>query len=437
MKSSMFDFTEEDNLFLPMAERMRPTSIEEVYGQKHILSENKTLRKMIDKDKITSMVFFGPPGVGKSTVASIIAKKTKREYIKLNAVLSNVSEIREAIKKAEKNLSNEKKTILFIDEIHRFNKSQQDALLPAVENGTIILIGSTTQNPYFYLTNALLSRIMLFEFKNLEDEDIREAVVNAIKDKRGLGEEDIDVEDKAIDLIVKFSHGDVRKALTYLETSYLATQIDETKEKLTITEETVKDVTTKQALNFDEDEHYNTISAFIKSVRGSDPNAAIYYLARMLEAGEDPRYIARRLCILASEDIGLADPNALNIASSLLNIVEFIGMPEGRIPLAEVTIYLALCPKSNSAYNAINKALKDVRNGELYSIPNYLKDNNSASFDRKSNEDYKYPHDYPYHIIKQDYLEKGIRKNYYEAVEIGEERELKKRYEWIIKHIYD
>ncbi|MEI0796564.1 AAA family ATPase, partial [Brachyspira pilosicoli] len=182
----MFDFTEEDNSFLPMAERMRPTSIEEVYGQKHILSENKTLRKMIDKDKITSMVFFGPPGVGKSTVASIIAKKTKREYIKLNAVLSNVSEIREAIKKAEKNLSNEKKTILFIDEIHRFNKSQQDALLPAVENGTIILIGSTTQNPYFYLTNALLSRIMLFEFKNLEDEDIREAVVNAIKDKRGL-----------------------------------------------------------------------------------------------------------------------------------------------------------------------------------------------------------------------------------------------------------
>ena len=229
----------------------------------------------------------------------------------------------------------------------------------------------------------------------------------------------------------------MRKALTYLETSYLATQIDETKERLTITEETVKDVTTKQALNFDEDEHYNTISAFIKSVRGSDPNAAIYYLARMLESGEDPRYIARRLCILAAEDIGLADPNALNIASSLLNIVEFIGMPEGRIPLAEVTIYLALCPKSNSAYNAINKALKDVRNGELYSIPNYLKDNNSASFDRKSNEDYKYPHDYPYHIIKQDYLEKGIRKNYYEAVEIGEERELKKRYEWIIKHIYD
>lgn len=431
----MFDFIENDNSFLPMAERMRPTSIDEVYGQKHILSENKTLRKMIDKDKITSMVFFGPPGVGKSTVASIIAKKTKSEYIKLNAVLSNVSEIRESIKKAEKNLANSKKTILFIDEIHRFNKSQQDALLPAVENGTIVLIGSTTQNPYFYLTNALLSRIMLFEFRNLEDSDIKEAILKATTDKRGLGESDIAVENEAIDLIVKYSHGDVRKALTYLEAAFFVTQIDETKEKLTITEEIVKDVTSKQILNFDEDEHYNTISAFIKSVRGSDTNAAIYYLARMLESGEDPRYIARRLCILASEDIGLAEPEAINIASSLINIIEFIGMPEGRIPLAEVTIYLSLCPKSNSAYKAIDSAIRDIRNGELYSIPNYLKDNNSASFDKKSEEEYKYPHDFPYHIVKQDYLEKGIKKNYYNPVDIGEERELKKVYEWIMNHI--
>ena len=431
----MFDFIENDNSFLPMAERMRPTSIDEVYGQKHILSENKTLRKMIDKDKITSMVFFGPPGVGKSTVASIIAKKTKSEYIKLNAVLSNVSEIREAIKKAEKNLANSKKTILFIDEIHRFNKSQQDALLPAVENGTIVLIGSTTQNPYFYLTNALLSRIMLFEFRNLEDSDIKEAILKAIEDKRGLGESDIAVENEAIDLIVKYSHGDVRKALTYLEAAFFVTQIDETKEKLTITEEIVKDVTSKQILNFDEDEHYNTISAFIKSVRGSDTNAAIYYLARMLESGEDPRYIARRLCILASEDIGLAEPKAMNIVSSLISIVDFIGMPEGRIPLAEATIYLSLCPKSNSAYKAIDSAIRDIRNGELYSIPNYLKDNHSASFDKKSEEEYKYPHDFPYHIVKQDYLEKGIKKNYYNPVDIGEERELKKVYEWIMKHI--
>ena len=431
----MLDFTDSDNSFLPIAERMRPTSIEEVFGQKHILSENKTLRKMIDKDKITSMVFFGPPGVGKSTVASIIAKKTKSEYIKLNAVLSNVSEIREAIKKAEKNLANSKKTILFIDEIHRFNKSQQDALLPAVENGTVILIGSTTQNPYFYLTNALLSRIMLFEFRNLEDSDIKEAIIKAVSDKRGLGENDIAIEDLAVDLIVKYSHGDVRKALTYLEAAFFVTQIDETKEKLTITEDIVKDVTSKQTLNFDEDEHYNTISAFIKSVRGSDPNAAIYYLARMLEAGEDPRYIARRLCILASEDIGLAEPKAMNIVSSLISIVDFIGMPEGRIPLAEATIYLSLCPKSNSAYKAIDSAIIDIRNGELYSIPNYLKDNHSASFDKKSEEEYKYPHDYPYHIVKQNYLEKGIKKNYYKPVDIGEERELKKVYEWITKHI--
>lgn len=431
----MFDFTDYDNSFLPLAERMRPISIEEVYGQKHILSENKTLRKMIDKDKITSMVFFGPPGVGKSTVASIIAKKTKSEYIKLNAVLSNVSEIREAIKKAEKNLMNLKKTILFIDEIHRFNKGQQDALLPAVENGTVILIGSTTQNPYFYLTNALLSRIMLFEFRNLEDSDIKEAIFKAIYDKKGLGENDIAIDNEAIDFIVKYSHGDVRKALTYLEAAFLVTQIDETKEKLIITADTVKDVTSKQTLNFDEDEHYNAISAFIKSVRGSDPNAAIYYLARMLESGEDPRYIARRLCILAAEDIGLAEPNAINMVSSLVNIVDFIGMPEGRIPLAEVTIYLSLCPKSNSAYNAIDAAIRDIKNGELYSIPNYLKDNHSSSFDKKSEEEYKYPHDYPYHIVKQDYLEKGIKKNYYKPVDIGEERDLKKIYEWIMKHI--
>lgn len=431
----MFDFTDNDNSFLPLAERMRPTSIEEVYGQKHILSENKTLRKMIDRDKITSMVFFGPPGVGKSTVASIIAKKTKSEYLKLNAVLSNVSEIREAIKKAEKNLMNLKKTILFIDEIHRFNKGQQDALLPAVENGTVILIGSTTQNPYFYLTSALLSRIMLFEFRNLEDSDIKEAIFKAIYDKKGLGENDIAIDEEAIDFIVKYSHGDVRKALTYLEAAFLVTQIDETKEKLTITADTVKDVTSKQTLNFDEDEHYNAISAFIKSVRGSNPNAAIYYLARMLESGEDPRYIARRLCILAAEDIGLAEPNAINMVSSLVNIVDFIGMPEGRIPLAEVTIYLSLCPKSNSAYNAIDAAIRDIKNGELYSIPNYLKDNHSSSFDKKSEEEYKYPHDYPYHIVKQDYLEKGIKKNYYKPVDIGEERDLKKIYEWIMKHI--
>ena len=432
----MFNFDNVDNSFIPLAERMRPNSIEEVYGQKHILSSNKTLRVMIDKDKITSFIFFGPPGVGKSTVASIIAKKTKCEYIKLNAVLSNVSELRETIKRAENNFYNHKKTILFIDEIHRFNKSQQDSLLPALENGTVILIGSTTHNPYFYLTNALLSRVMLFEFKNLDDEDIKIAIKNAIMDKRGLGEEELDIEENAIDIIVKFSNGDIRKALTYLESAFFSTQIDETKDKLTITEEIARDVTSNQSINFDKDDHYNTISAFIKSVRGSDVNAALYYLAKMLESGEDPRYIARRLCILASEDIGLAEPNAINMVSSLINIVDFIGMPEARIPLSEVTIYLSLCPKSNSAYNAINLAIADIKSGNIHKIPNYLKDTHSASFDKKSNEEYKYPHNYSHHIVKQDYLEKGIRKNYYTPVEIGEERELKKIYEWTLKNIH-
>lgn len=432
----MFDFDDNSSSFSPLADRMRPTSLEEIYGQEHILAKDKTLRLMIEKDKITSMVFFGPPGVGKSTVASIISNKTKSNFIKLNAVLSNVAEIRDAIKKAEENKKYSKRTILFIDEIHRFNKSQQDALLPSVENGDITLIGSTTHNPYFYLTNALLSRIMLFEFKSIKDEDIKKALLNAISCDRGLGEYDVDAEDNAINLIVKYSNGDIRKAFTYLEASYLATDLDETKEKMTITEETVKDVTSKQSITFDRDEHYNIISAFIKSIRGSDANAAIYYLARMLESGEDPRYIARRLCILASEDIGLADPNAINMASSLINIIDFIGMPEARIPLAEVTIYLALSPKSNSAYNAINKAIEDIKNGAIHKIPNYLKDNNSATFDKKSNEKYKYPHDFPYHIVKQNYLEEGIKKEYYIPVEIGEERELKKRYEWILKNIH-
>lgn len=438
-KKTMFDDIENENkaMFAPLADRMRPEKLEEMYGQEHILSKGKPLFRIIENDLITSMVFYGPPGVGKSTLANIIAKKTKSYYIKLNAVLSNVSEIRSAIKEGEENLKHGKKTILFIDEIHRFNKSQQDALLPAIESGNIIMIGSTTQNPYFYLTNALLSRIMLFEFKPLKDSDIKTAVENAINDKRGLGEEEIEIEEEALNLIVTSAIGDVRKALTYLEIAFLSIELDDTKNLPTITFETAKEVTSKQGIRFDRDgdEHYDIISAFIKSVRGSDVNASLYYLARMLESGEDPRFIARRLVILASEDIGLANPSALNMASSLINIIDFIGMPEGRIPLSEVTIYLALSPKSNSAYLAIDKAVSDIRNGEILEVPNYLKDNHSGSFDRKDDTNYKYPHEHPYHIVKQNYLSNNIKKQYYEAVEIGEEREFKKVYEWTLKHI--
>lgn len=435
----MFDFHDENiNVIKPLADRMRPNSLDEMYGQEHILSIGKPLRTMIERDRITSLVFYGPPGTGKSSLASIITKKTQSAYISINAVLSNIGDIRDSIKKAESNIKRGKTTILFIDEIHRFNKSQQDALLPAIEKGTIILIASTTQNPYFYLNNALLSRVMLFEFKAIEDHDVKNALINTLSSDRGLGEEGIKIDDASINLIVKSSLGDIRKAITYLEMSFLSIELDDSNESLEITPEIVKEVTSKKGIMFDRDgdEHYNIISAFIKSVRGSDVNAALYYLARMIESGEDPRFIVRRLAILAAEDIGLANINAINVVSSLINIIEFIGMPEGRILLSEATIYLALSPKSNSAYIAIDEALKDIRDGNILEVPNYLKDSHSGSYDKSDSEAYKYPHDYPYHIVKQDYLYKGIHKLYYESVDIGDERELKKRYDWIIKHIY-
>ena len=420
----------------PLADRIRPKTLDEVVGQKHLIGEGKILRNIIENDEVPNMIFYGPSGVGKTTIANIIAQKTGKTLHRLNATTASVADIKNIVSTLDSFLAMDG-VLLYLDEIQHFNKKQQQSLLEFMENGKITLIASTTENPYFYVYNAVLSRSVVFEFKQIEPSEIEKALERAVEelkqsDYKGF---DVTVDKDAIRHMAHVSNGDVRKALTYLEAAFFVTQIDETKEKLTITEEVVKDVTSKQILNFDEDEHYNTISAFIKSVRGSDTNAAIYYLARMLESGEDPRYIARRLCILASEDIGLAEPEAINIASSLINIIEFIGMPEGRIPLAEVTIYLSLCPKSNSAYKAIDSAIRDIRNGELYSIPNYLKDNNSASFDKKSEEEYKYPHDFPYHIVKQDYLEKGIKKNYYNPVDIGEERELKKVYEWIMNHI--
>jgi len=435
----MFDFDDDNiNIIKPLAYRMRPNSLSEMYGQEHILSIGKPLRTMIEHDRITSLVFYGPPGTGKSSLASIIAQKTQSYYVSINAVLSNIADIRDSIKKAESNAKRGKKTILFIDEIHRFNKSQQDALLPAIEKGTIILIASTTHNPYFYLNNALLSRVMLFEFKAILDSDVKNALINAINSDRGLKEEGIKIDDDSINLIVKSSLGDIRKAITYLEMSFLSVELDDDNDTLDITPEIVKEVTSKKGMMFDRDgdDHYNVISAFIKSVRGSDANAALHYLARMIESGEDPRFIVRRLTILATEDIGLANINAMNVVSSLINIIELIGMPEGRIALSEATIYLALSPKSNSAYLAIDSALQDVRDGEVLDVPNYLKDTHSGSYDIKSSDLYKYPHDYPYHIVGQDYLHNGTRKLYYEAVDIGDERELKRRYEWIVKHLY-
>lgn len=416
MKDSMFDFIENDNSFLPMAERMRPTSIDEVYGQKHILSENKTLRKMIDKDKITSMVFFGPPGVGKSTVASIIAKKTKSEYIKLNAVLSNVSEIREAIKKAEKNLANSKKTILFIDEIHRFNKLQQDALLPYVENGTVILIGATTENPYFEVNKALISRSMIFKLNPLTVQNVYDVLKKSLISEEGLGSYKINIEDETLMKIAETSNGDVRTALNGLEVAVLSTKMDEYG-VINITNEIAKEcVQTRKAI-FDKngDSHYDNISAFIKSMRGSDPDATLFYLARAINAGEDPIFIARRIVIAAAEDVGMANPNALVVATSAMQSITMIGMPEARIILAEAAVYVATSPKSNAAYLGIDKALADVTTKDTGTIPMHIR---NAPAEGMKNEGYgvgyKYPHDYPMHQVEQQYLpDKMLGTKYY------------------------
>ncbi len=420
----------------PLADRMRPQILDELIGQEHLVGKNAILRRMIETDRISSIILFGSPGIGKSSLANIITKTTKSQYIQLNAVLSNISDIRSSIKKGEANLGLGKKTILFIDEIHRFNKTQQDALLPALENGSIILIGSTTQNPYFYLTNALLSRVTLFELKELTENNIVSAIHFAIKSDRGLGGYDFLIEENAIEFIAKSALGDIRKALSYLEMAFMSVELDDSNNKPTITIDTVKEVTQKQGLKYDGtgEEHYNIISAFIKSIRGSDSDAAIYWLARMIESGEDPRFIARRLSIIAAEDVGLAEPNALNIVSSMINVIDFIGMPEAIIVLGEVTVYLALCPKSNSTYNAINTALADVRGGAIYPVPDHLKDTHSASIDKKQNNAYKYAHDYPYHIVKQTYLSDNVEKSYYTPGDLGEEKLFKQRYEWIKKH---
>jgi len=435
-------FEEDENagksdFLAPLADRMRPRTIDEMVGQQHIIGPGKPLRRMIERDILSSLVFYGPPGTGKSTLAAMIASRTKSSYVRINAVLSNVKELREAIRAGEANLRRGKKTILFIDEIHRFNKSQQDALLPSVEAGSVILIGSTTQNPYFYLNNALLSRVMLFPFRIVEDNDIRAFLLRAISDRdRGFGNENIKISDQALDLIVKSSLGDVRKALMYLELSFLASDAPDEKQCMVISDDAACEAVQKKGLKYDGtgDEHYDIISGFIKSVRGSDPDASVYYLALMLEAGEDPRYIARRLAILAGEDIGLAEPDALNVAASTLTIVDFVGMPEAMYALSECTLYLALCPKSNSARNAILKAAKDVADGHIMSVPNYLKDGRSSSFDSTDRAEYKYAHDYPFHVVKQDYLEK--LRHYYDAGELGAEKDLKKRLEWIRQKIY-
>jgi len=427
--------------YQPLAARMRPRSLDEVAGQQHILEKGKLLRRAIEADNFTSLIFYGPPGTGKTTLANVITAHTKSRFESLNGVESNVAEIRNKIDHARTILQlHGQTTILFIDEIHRFNKAQQDVLLPHIERGTVRFIGATTHNPYFYINSPLVSRSQIFQLEPVSTEDLIPVLHRALKDKeRGLAHKNIIATEEALIHLAEKSDGDVRKALTALELAGQTTPANENAEvhlNLSVAEESIQ----KKAIVYDAkgDQHYDTISAFIKSIRGSDPDAALYWLAKMLEAGEDPRFIARRIVISASEDIGLADSNALRVAISAQQAFEFIGMPEGRIPLAHATVYLATAPKSNSAYIALALAQKDVREGVTLPVPEHLRTKTrkklaSASGANEESLQYLYSHDYEGNYIPQAYLPEG--RTYYEAGENGMEKRIKERLDfWRLQH---
>ncbi len=392
----------------PLAYRMRPRTFSELKGQEHITGADKLLRRMIEADKLQSLILYGPPGTGKTSLAKIISNNTESDFVKLNAVTSGVKDLREVIKKGEENQQfYNKGTILFIDEIHRFNKAQQDALLPSVEEGILIMIGATTENPYFEVNSPLLSRSRVFKLNPLEDEDIKEIIYQAIdNEERGLGNLNIKITAKAVDFLAERAGGDARTALNALEIAALSTPADR-EGQIHLEKEIIADSLQEKIYKYDKkgDNHYDVISAFIKSIRGSDPDAALFWLARMIKAGEDPMFIARRIIVHAAEDIGLADPQALSIAVDAARALEYVGLPEARIPLAQAVIYLATAPKSNSTIKAIDKALKYIENNNPGSVPAHLRDNHySGASELGSGIEYKYPHSYPKNYVEQDYL---------------------------------
>lgn len=410
----------------PLAVRMRPASLKEYVGQEHIIGPGKLLTRAIESDRISSLVLYGPPGTGKTTLATVISNETKSFFEPMNAVTSNVAEIRKAIDAAKKRFEVKgQKTILFIDEIHRFNRSQQDVLMPDVEKGNPILIGATTHNPFFSIVSALLSRSLVFELKPLTEEEILRVLRRAIEDPvKGLGSFQVRADDDALRFLAKISDGDARRALNALELGVRTTKKTENGLHFTlnIAEESIQ----KKSLVYDNDgdAHYDTISAFIKSMRGSDPDAAIYYLAKMLYAGEDPRFIARRIVICAAEDVGNADPQALVVANAAMQVSEFVGLPEAQIPLAQAVTYIACAPKSNAAYKAISDAMQDVKEGRTLEVPSHLKDSHYSGAKKMGHgEGYKYAHDYEGHHVEQEYLSE--RRRYYEPTGLGHEKTFK------------
>lgn len=415
----------------PLAARFRPRTLDEFIGQSHILAPGQLLRRAIEADRIQSLIFYGPPGTGKTSLAQIIARQTKNKFERLSGVESNVADMRRVLASAANRLQNTgRSTILFIDEIHRFNKSQQDVLLPDVESGVVRLIGATTHNPFFFINSPLVSRSQIFELRPLEESDLHQLMIRALADsERGLAHMRIDAEEAALRHLAKLSDGDARKALNSLEIAALTTPPDPSgiiRITLAVAEQSIQ----KKAVVYDGDgdAHYDTISAFIKSMRGSDPDAALYWLAKMIHAGEDPRFISRRMMICAAEDVGLADPMALVLAMAAHQAAEFVGWPEARIPLAEAAIYIATANKSNSSYRAIDAALEDVRAGRTLPVPTHLKDTHYTGAERLGHgAGYAYAHDHPDHFVAQDYL--GAIKHYYCPSDQGTERKIKERLE--------
>ncbi len=414
-------------LLPPLPERMRPKNLSEYVGQKHLVGPGCVLRKMIENGNLSSFILWGPPGVGKTTLARIIAVSLSRDFYTLSAVSAGVKDVRDVIDKAKSAsvFSNGAAPILFIDEIHRFNKAQQDALLGAVENGTIVLIGATTENPSFEVITPLLSRCQVFVLKSLESEDLMALIDRALKEDVLLKEKHIEV--KETEALMRYSGGDGRKLLNVLE--IVVDSFSGKEKQIVIDNETVTGCIQENIAVYDKDGemHYDIISAFIKSIRGSDPNAAVYYLARMLDGGEDPLFIARRICISAAEDVGLANPNALLLANACFQIVHQIGMPEARIPLAEATVYLASSPKSNASYLAINKALEEAEKGKVRPVPLYLRNAPTKLMEQLGYADgYKYAHDYPGHFADLEFMPEGLEGTvFYQPAENPQENKLK------------
>jgi putative ATPase len=426
---NLFSSASTDKAPAPLAERLRPHRLDEMVGQQHLLGENGILRRLIEQDQLTSALFWGPPGTGKTTLARVIAQTTRSHFVAFSAVLQGVKDIREVVAKAQQERSYYgRRTVLFIDEIHRFNKAQQDALLPSVENGDITLIGATTENPSFEVNSALLSRSRVFVLEPLATEEIQQLLNRALSVQEGLGPQQLKIEEKALEFIAEQAHGDARSALNTLEVA-AATAADKT-----IRLSDASAAMQKAPLLYDKgaEEHYNVISAFIKSMRGSDPDAAIYWLARMIEAGEDALFIARRMVIFASEDVGNADPRALQVAVATQQAVHFIGMPEGRIPLAQAVTYLATAPKSNAAYVAVGEAQKEVRQSGALPVPHHLRNApTSLMKDLGYGKGYQYAHNQADSIVTQEHLPEALGgTKFYLPKDSGYEKMIRERLDW-------